>query len=47
MKYLIDDNDIPENELDATCYLAGVGLLAVAFWIFWRFRTPYPDLRRG
>jgi sodium transport system permease protein len=35
----------PENELDATCYLAGVGLLTIAFWIFWRFRTPYPDLR--
>ncbi|HEY5909445.1 MAG TPA: CPBP family glutamic-type intramembrane protease [Verrucomicrobiae bacterium] len=38
--------NLPENELDSVCYLAGAGLLAAAFWIFWRHRTPYPDLRR-
>jgi len=35
----------PENELGAVCYLAGAGLLATAFWIFWRHRTPYPEVR--
>lgn len=30
----------PETELDATCYAAGVGLLAVAFYVFWRNRVP-------
>lgn len=29
----------PESELDATCYLAGAGLLAVAFYVFWRNRA--------
>ena len=37
---------IPEAELDPLSYLAGVGILAAAFWIFWRNRTPYPGLRR-
>jgi sodium transport system permease protein len=32
----------PENGLDAPCYLAGAGLLAIAFWIFWRNRVK-PD----
>jgi sodium transport system permease protein len=36
---------IPETELTPTCYACGAGLLAVAFWIFWRNRTPYPGLR--
>ncbi|HWH69863.1 MAG TPA: ABC transporter permease subunit [Candidatus Sulfotelmatobacter sp.] len=36
---------IPETELEPICYLAGVGLLATAFWILWRHRTPYPGLR--
>jgi membrane protease YdiL (CAAX protease family) len=36
---------LPENELNAVCYLCGAGLLAIAFWIFWRHRTPYPGLR--
>jgi membrane protease YdiL (CAAX protease family) len=36
---------IPEAELDPICYVAGAGLLAAAFWIFWRNRTPYPGLR--
>ena len=36
---------LPENDLEPTCYLAGVGMLAAAFWIFWRNRTPYPGLR--
>ena len=36
---------IPESGLDPVCYLAAGGLLAVAFWIFWRNRTPYPGLK--
>jgi sodium transport system permease protein len=36
---------IPETELTPTCYASGAGLLAIAFWIFWRNRTPYPGLR--
>jgi sodium transport system permease protein len=36
---------IPEAELDPLSYLTGVGILAAAFWIFWRNRTPYPGLR--
>ncbi len=36
---------IPENGLDPSIYLLGLGLLAAAFWIFWRQRTPYPGLR--
>jgi len=35
---------IPETELTPACYASGVGLLALAFWIFWRNRTPYPGL---
>jgi ABC-type Na+ efflux pump permease subunit/membrane protease YdiL (CAAX protease family) len=35
----------PENDLGAVCYVGGAGLLAIAFWIFWRHRTPYPDAR--
>src|ERR1022692_4258457 len=29
---------IPEAGLDPICYLAAGGMLAVAFWIFWRNR---------
>jgi sodium transport system permease protein len=36
---------LPENDLEPICYLAGAGMLAAAFWIFWRNRTPYPGLR--
>jgi sodium transport system permease protein len=36
---------LPENDLEPTVYLGGIGLLAAAFWIFWRNRTPYPGLR--
>jgi sodium transport system permease protein len=36
---------MPETELGWVCYATGAGLLAVAFWIFWRNRTPYPGLR--
>jgi len=36
---------IPETGLDPVCYLAGGGMLAAAFWIFWRNRTPYPGLK--
>ena len=36
---------IPESGLDPVCYLAAGGMLATAFWIFWRNRTPYPGLK--
>jgi sodium transport system permease protein len=36
---------LPETGLGPVCYLAGAGMLAAAFWIFWRNRTPYPGLR--
>jgi sodium transport system permease protein len=42
---LIYKLQIPETDLPLVCYLAGVGMLAVAFWIFWRQRTPYEGLR--
>jgi sodium transport system permease protein len=32
-------------ELNPICYLSGVGILALAFWVIWRNRTPYPGLR--
>jgi len=34
------------HDLDAWLYLAAAAVLALAFWIIWRNRTPYPDLRR-
>lgn len=42
---LVAKANFPENELDLQCYAGGIGLLLVAFWIFWRNRTPYPELR--
>ena len=33
------------HDLDAWLYLAGAAVLALSFWIVWRNRTPYPDLR--
>jgi len=33
------------TELDAFGYVAGAGLLAMAFYIAWRHQTPYPGLR--
>ena len=36
---------LPEGELQPICYFAGAGMLAAAFWVFWRTRTPYPGLR--
>ena len=30
---------LPESDLGAASYLAGAGLLALAFWIFWRHRA--------
>jgi len=41
---------IPESGLGPVCYLTAAGLLALALWIFYRNRSPYPGLkpsRRG
>jgi membrane protease YdiL (CAAX protease family) len=38
-------HEIPLSELSPEYYLAGVGMLAVSFWILWRNRTPYPGLK--
>jgi sodium transport system permease protein len=35
----------PLDNLDPMAHLAGAGCLAVALWIVWRHRTPYPGLR--
>ncbi len=37
--------NISENQLEPVFFLAGAGLLALAFWIFWRNRRPYPELK--
>jgi sodium transport system permease protein len=36
---------LPESQLEPVFFMAGAGLLALAFWIFWRNRSPYPGLR--
>ena len=36
---------IPLELLDPASYLAAAALLAVAFWVLWRNRMPYPGLR--
>lgn len=35
----------PTSELEPQYYLAGAAGLAVSFWLLWRHRTPYPNLR--
>jgi sodium transport system permease protein len=35
----------PVEDLPSIVYVGGALLLALGFWIFWRHRTPYPDLR--
>jgi len=37
---------LPETQLEPMFFIAGAGLLAMAFWIFWRNRSPYPDVKR-
>jgi len=37
---------LPETQLEPVFFVAGAGLLGVAFWIFWRHRTPYPGLKK-
>ncbi len=46
MGLLMSRLQFPDNSLDLRCYACGAGLLAVGFWLFYRNRTPYPDLRR-
>jgi sodium transport system permease protein len=36
---------IPLSELAPVDYVAGALMLALAFWVIWRNRTPYPGLR--
>ncbi len=36
---------LPLEILDPWTYLAGAAALAVAMWVIWRLRTPYPGLR--
>lgn len=40
-------NEWPLGELDLPHYLAGAAGLAVALFVLWRHRTPYPGLRGG
>lgn len=42
---LLSDTQSALAQLEATQYLAGPVLLACAFWILWKNRTPYPGLR--
>jgi sodium transport system permease protein len=42
---LLSDTQNALTQLDSTQYLAGPVLLACTFWILWKNRTPYPDLR--
>lgn len=36
---------ISEMDVSWPCYVIGLGLLGVSFWIIWRNRKPYPGLR--
>ncbi len=38
-------HEIPLTEFDAAGYLTGAGMLVLGFWIIWRHRTAYPELR--
>ena len=42
---LASKHQIPMDELQVSCYVAGAVGLAAAFWIIARNRTPYPGLR--
>lgn len=37
---------LPLSELDPGVYGLALGMLGLAFWVFWRNRTPCPGLRR-
>ena len=41
----LSSREVPAEALGGEWVLAACLLLALAFWIFWRFRTPYPGLR--
>lgn len=38
---------IPLEDLEPQAYVIGAAMLAGVFWILWRNRTPYPDLKGG
>ncbi len=38
---------LSENQLEPRFFVLGAVMLVLAFWIFWRHRSPYPDLKRG
>ena len=42
---LIYELHLPEANLGWPVYLIGLALLGVAYWIFWRHRSPYPGLK--
>lgn len=42
---LMNHFDLPINELHPTAYFIGAAMLATAFWIIFRNRSPYPGLR--
>ena len=45
LSIVLHTRGIPITQLDAFGYVAGAGLLAVAFYVAWRHQTPYPGLR--
>jgi sodium transport system permease protein len=40
LSILAESRGMPETDLGPVCYLIGVALLAVSFWILWRNRRP-------
>jgi membrane protease YdiL (CAAX protease family) len=35
------------DALPVSTYLAGAGILAASFWVLWRNRTPYSDMKKS
>lgn len=47
MAVLQSDVQLAATELDPLAYVVSAGILACAFWIIWRNRTPYPGLKQS
>lgn len=43
---LAERTGFPLDGLDARTYGVATGILLLVFWLLWKIRTPYPDLRR-